>query len=67
MIAEIDIKDLEDYQEAAYGTALPSVLNHPYLFSGLTGEIGEVCKMELEKHFPNVMKAFMETQNGRTD
>ena len=30
-------------------------------------EVAEQCKTELEKHFPNVMKAFMETQNGRTD
>jgi NTP pyrophosphatase (non-canonical NTP hydrolase) len=45
MIADVDIKDLEDYQEAAYGTAMPSALNRPYLFSGLAGEVGEVCSV----------------------
>jgi thymidylate synthase (FAD) len=30
-------------------------------------DVAEQCKMELGQHFPNVMKAFMETQNGRTD
>lgn len=45
MISEIDIKDMEDYQSQTYGFMLPSAKNTQYLFSGLAGEVGEVCSL----------------------
>lgn len=48
MISEVDIKDMKDlngYQEAAWGTAMESARNSSYLYNGLAGEAGEVCSL----------------------
>jgi NTP pyrophosphatase (non-canonical NTP hydrolase) len=48
MISEVDIQDmreLNDYQEAAWETTLDSARNSSYLFNGLAGEAGEVCSL----------------------
>jgi NTP pyrophosphatase (non-canonical NTP hydrolase) len=45
MVNEHDIKDMEDYQEKTYGFMLPTAKNTQYLFSGLAGEVGEVCSL----------------------
>ena len=45
MIQEIDIRDMEDYQAQTYGFMLDSSKNTQYLFTGLAGEVGEVCSL----------------------
>jgi len=48
MISEVDIQDmreLNDYQEAAWNTTLDSARNSSYLINGLAGEAGEVCSL----------------------
>lgn len=45
MINEHDINDMKDYQEKAWGYALDSAKNPGYLFTGLAGEVGEVCSL----------------------
>lgn len=45
MINEFDIKDMEDYQEKTYGFMLSTAKNPQYLFTGLAGEVGEVCSV----------------------
>lgn len=65
MINEHDIKDMEDYQAKAWGFALPTAKNPPYLFGNLGGEVGEVLSLwsksvrdglEPEQFYPNMKK-----------
>jgi NTP pyrophosphatase (non-canonical NTP hydrolase) len=45
MISEVDLKDFDEYQNEAWGTALVTARNASYLFNGLSGEVGEVCSL----------------------
>lgn len=47
MISEVDILDWEmtDYQSDAWMFAKPSAKTPEYLFTGLAGEVGEVCSL----------------------
>jgi NTP pyrophosphatase (non-canonical NTP hydrolase) len=45
MISDVDIKDFDEYQNEAWGTALESARNAAYLYNGLSGEVGEVCSL----------------------
>lgn len=45
MINQEDINDFKEYQEEAWKYALESAKNPGYLFTGLAGEVGEVCSL----------------------
>lgn len=47
MISEVDINDwtMDDYQADAWLFAKPEAKTPEYLFSGLAGEVGEVCSL----------------------
>jgi NTP pyrophosphatase (non-canonical NTP hydrolase) len=45
MIADIDIKDFEGYQQEAWKFAKPTAKNPSYLFGNLGGETGEVLSL----------------------
>lgn len=45
MINENDIMDFKEYQEKAWEFAKDSAKNPGYLFTGIAGEVGEVCSL----------------------
>jgi len=45
MINEFDIKDFSEYQDKTAEFMLPTSKNPQYLFTGLAGEVGEVCSL----------------------
>lgn len=45
MISEIDIKDMDNYQNKAFEYALPQSKNLNYMIPGLAGEVGEVASL----------------------
>lgn len=70
MISEVDIKDMEEYQQKAWTYAMPTAKNPSYLFGNLGGEVGEVLSLwsktvrdglDPEMFYPNLKKELGDT------
>ena len=70
MISDVDIKDMEEYQQKAWTYALPTAKNPSYLFGNLGGEVGEVLSLwsktvrdglDAEQFYPNLKKELGDT------